>query len=207
MSLVKKIKNAPKKIKWLMNKALRKNFSNIDKKLWDDEYNKGGWEFLKDPNELERIYVAKKMLRKYPADKKIFEIGCGEGIFFLEMDKDDYSYFEGMDISEVAINRIPATPNSYFTFADMEVYEPKKAPFDVIVLNEVLYFSKDPNSLLLRYTKYLKNSGVYLIGMYSGDPRSAGVWANISKSFIDVEIEPVSDGKKEWIYKTVKLKS
>lgn len=207
MTLIKKIKNAPQKIKWLVNQVLRKRFRSVDKKLWDDSYNDGGWDFLKDNNELERIIVAKKMLRKYPSDKKIFEIGCGEGIFYLDMDKNDYSYFEGMDISEVAIKRIPVSKNDYFIHADMEIYVPKNGPFDVIVLNEVLYYSKDPNALLLRNTKYLKNSGVYLIGMYSGDPRSEVVWENISKNFTDVDIETVSDGKKEWIYKTMRLKS
>lgn len=174
----------------------------VNKLLWDYEYSKGEWDFLRS-NEMTRLNATKELLRKNVQNGNILEIGCGEGVFYSHVLDLDFASYEGIDVSEVAINKIAKTESAAFFTADMEVYVPKNAPFSVIILNEVLFYSKKPISLLLRYRKYLKQEGVFLIGMFNY-PKTSEIWSEINDHFTVLESVDVVQGVKSWNLKIIK---
>lgn len=106
---------------------IKRKILRIEKSRWDYQYAKGNWEGLKSKEELERIYIARDLILKYNLKGNILEIGCGEGIFFNLIPTDAFSFFEGIDISEVAISKAPAAAQVKFTTAYGNLYAPAKA--------------------------------------------------------------------------------
>lgn len=180
---------------------VRRKIFRVNKYRWDFQYSKGRWDSLRT-EEMQRIYVAKDLLKKYVLSGKILEIGCGEGIFFQNIPDEEYSFYEGIDLSEVAIKKTSKTVKSVFAIADMESYIPLNKPFTIIVLNEVLYYSKNPLRLLKRYIQYLEKDGVFLIGMYD-TPKSTNIWQRVGKDFSELDSIKVQQDSKVWIYKVL----
>ena len=182
---------------------IRRKVVRIDKYRWDYQYSSGLWDGLRT-EEMQRLNVARGFLNKYTLGGNILEIGCGEGIFFKNTLGVDYAFYEGIDLSEVAISRIQKTEKSLFVSADMEKYMPRNNPFSIIVLNEVLYYSKNPLGLLKRYAQYLAKDGVFLIGMYD-TKKSADIWISTSKVFSELDSAKVQQDSKAWYYKILKM--
>jgi 2-polyprenyl-3-methyl-5-hydroxy-6-metoxy-1,4-benzoquinol methylase len=155
-----------------------------------------------EKTEMKRLGVAKELLRKNVQNGNILEVGCGEGVFFKNVLDISFGFYEGIDVSNVAISKITKTENSIFSVADMETYHPKNAPFSVIIFNEVLYYSKNPISLLVRYRAFVKEDGVFLIGMYSS-PKSNQIWGEIDEHFAVRESTEVKQDEKTWHHKII----
>jgi 2-polyprenyl-6-hydroxyphenyl methylase/3-demethylubiquinone-9 3-methyltransferase len=186
----------PKIVQFFRLKVFR-----INKHRWDYQYQKGIWDGLRD-KEMERIYVAKEMLGKYVQGGNILEIGCGEGIFFQHIPEEQYRFFEGIDISAVAIDKVQSTAKSVFKVADMENFIPSQPKFTVIVFNEVLYYAKNPLLLLDRYASYLNQNGILLVGMYQST-KSDTIWEQIEKHYQIVESKEIHQDGKTWMYKVI----
>ena len=182
---------------------IRRKVFRIDKNRWDYQYSKGQWDGLRT-KEMQRLNVARDLLDKYTLGGNILEIGCGEGVFFQNTLGVDYAFYEGIDLSEVAIKRIQKTEKSLFLSADMEKYVPTKKSFSMIVLNEVLYYSKNPLALLKRYTQYLAEDGVFLIGMYD-TKKSTAIWLSANKVYSELDSVKVQQDSKNWNYKILKM--
>jgi 2-polyprenyl-6-hydroxyphenyl methylase/3-demethylubiquinone-9 3-methyltransferase len=176
----------------------------INSDRWDYQYAKGMWDGLRD-QEMERILVAKDMLERYVNGGNVLEIGCGEGIFFNQIPENIYSFYEGIDISKVAIDKIEPSFKSLFKVADMETYQPNKETYSVIVFNEVLYYSNNPINLLRRYLKFLDDKGIMIIGMYLS-PKSLEIWQQVKESFNILESKDVQQDGKAWVYTIIKAK-
>jgi len=173
----------------------------VNKLLWDYEYSHGQWDFLRN-KEMQRIRAAKELLKKNVQNGNILEVGCGAGVFFKNILDINFGFYEGIDVSKVAINKIIKTENSIFFNADMERHIPQNAPFSVIIFNEVLYYSKNPLKLLLKYRGFQKKNGVFLIGMYN-TPTSNHIWNEIDHHFIVRESIEVIQDEKNWSYKII----
>jgi SAM-dependent methyltransferase len=188
--------------------VIRRKILRINKYRWDFQYSNGQWDYLRT-REMQRIYKARDLLDKYALNGNILEIGCGEGVLFQNISEVSFSYFEGIDISKVAIDKTIKSEKSVFFVADMENYVPQNIPFTVILLNEVLYYSKNPLKLLNRYVKFMEKEGVFIIGMYD-TPKSENIWKSIGNNFSELESIIVQQDSKVWIYKvlsTSKIKS
>lgn len=92
---------------------IRRKVFRTDKYRWDYQYLTGQWNGLKT-KEMQRLDIAKDLITKCALGGKILEIGCGEGVFFQNALKADYSFYKGIDLSEVAISRINTTEKSVF---------------------------------------------------------------------------------------------
>ena len=173
----------------------------ISRYRWDYQYAKGMWDGLRD-KEMDRIIVAEEMLTRFSKIGNVLEIGCGEGIFYNHINENIYSFYEGIDISSVAIEKTKPNSKSIFEAADMETYIPRKLKYSVIVFNEVLFYSKNPFQLVDRYMKYLDESGILLIGMYD-TPKSVIIWKDILKQFTILEAKNIHQDGKSWTYKVL----
>ncbi len=182
---------------------IRRKLLRLDKYRWDYQYSVGQWDGLKT-KEMLCLNAARSFLAKYALSGNILEIGCGEGVFFYNASGVNYSFYEGIDLSEVAIKRIKKTEKSFFSGADMEKYVPANGPFTIIVLNEVLYYSKNPVGLLKRYNQYMAKDGVFLVGMFDTE-KSTTIWLDVSKEFYELDSVKVHQDSKVWNYKILKL--
>jgi SAM-dependent methyltransferase len=75
--------------------------------------------------------------------------------------------YVGVDVSNVAIQqaRARASIEARFEVADATTFDPGE-PFDIIVLNEVLYYMDEPERVVEHYEHFLAPDGVLIISMH-----------------------------------------
>ncbi len=181
---------------------IRRKILRISKFRWDYQYSEGRYDWVRK-EEMKRLYEARELMDKYLHGGKIFDIGCGEGLFLEVIADLNYSFYEGIDISEVAIGKIKTTGKCLLKVADMEKYVPANSPFSVIVINEVLYYSKNPVELLKRQSGFLESEGVFLIGMFD-TKKSTEIWSKLDQDFVVIDSVRIEQKEKTWSYRIIK---
>ncbi|MEZ4903623.1 MAG: class I SAM-dependent methyltransferase [Spirosomataceae bacterium] len=144
-----------------------------DKDRWNYQYNLGRWESLGDLQELGRFSVIVGYAQFLKPQGSILEIGGGEGYLQQRFDKSKYSLYYCTDVSDVAIARgkkYEDAKTKYFV-ADMNTYQPDRK-FDVIILNEVIYYADSVDKILNRFNPYLEDNGIFIMSI-NGDKRNA----------------------------------
>jgi 2-polyprenyl-3-methyl-5-hydroxy-6-metoxy-1,4-benzoquinol methylase len=137
-------------------------------KTWNSEYSSGKWDVLKSADELERFEAVLNMVKKYSTKpSSILDIGCGEGLLREKLSPDEFSFYYGIDISSVAINRARDHYNfkSEYEIQSMENFK-TDVLFDFIIFNESLYYSVNPVFQFARYAKYLSTDGLVIISLF-----------------------------------------
>lgn len=165
---------------WEMEKGY--GDSPKEKARWDVQFGAGQWEYMR--NEESRYEMVTAFLRKFSPGGEILDLGCGAGILFSYVKKGDYQRYVGVDISQVAINSISSLNDSrhHFCQGDADVYEPD-GKFDAIVLNESLYYLREPVASLHRYAAFLKPSGVFIVSTYSKSRRALAILRDVRREF------------------------
>lgn len=154
--------------------------------LLDLQYSSSEWDYLRSLGEAPRFGVVAVYCRILASGGSILEIGCGEGFLSEHLARADYSYFEGIDISTVAIARAQALADAQTIFrrADAESYVPGQA-FDLIVFNEVLEYFDNPLGLVRRYESFLRPDGRIIVSMFAGlhTARSSRIWKWLATAY------------------------
>jgi SAM-dependent methyltransferase len=153
--------------------------SSIKKLLWDRDFSGNKWDFI-DNTVGDCIYPH---LERYARNGSILDLGCGPGNTANELNPSVYQSYVGIDISEVALAKAVkrtqensrAEKNS-FVCSDFLGYRPTQE-FDVILFRESMYHVPHGQVLKIldKYSKYLKNSGVFIIRLYIGDNRAGKI--------------------------------
>jgi trans-aconitate methyltransferase len=88
-----------------------------------------------------------------------------------------------LDVSENAVARTLAlgVPRVEGVVADFEGWA-IQTPFNIIIFNESLYYARDPEGVLLRYSKYLTEDGVIVVSIRQ-KWKNRSVWRSIERSF------------------------
>ncbi|MGA8022830.1 MAG: class I SAM-dependent methyltransferase [Candidatus Acidiferrales bacterium] len=153
--------------------------SSIKKRLWDKDFSGDKWNFI-DNTVGDCVYPH---LEKYARNGNILDLGCGPGNTANELNSGVYQTYTGVDISEVALakaaNRTQETgrtEKNSFVCSDFLGYSPTKE-FDIILFRESLYHVPYGQVLkiLVKYSKHLKKSGVFIVRLYLGDHRPGKV--------------------------------
>jgi SAM-dependent methyltransferase len=139
--------------------------------LWNKEYATGRWNYI-DHTPEDCIY---QFIVKYSRRGAILDLGCGAGNTGTELAPETYSAYLGVDISDVATEKAAERAhaagrvgNSYAQ-GDIESFVPS-SHFDVILFRESIFYvplSKIPETLR-RYSRYLKNEGVFIVRLCDG---------------------------------------
>lgn len=146
---------------------IRKAWFGRTRYQWDREYATGRWDYFREPGEEARYKALLQFITQYlGGDRTILEIGCGEGILQARMAPGSYSRFLGIDISKVAVRRAArlSDQTTDYRAANMETYIPR-GKYDLIIFNEVLYYSADPMRLMKRYAAFLRPGGLILASL------------------------------------------
>jgi cyclopropane fatty-acyl-phospholipid synthase-like methyltransferase len=116
---------------------------------------------------------------RFAANKSVLDLGCGPGNTANEM-APGYQKYLGVDISEEALakgrRRTKANGRdavNSFERGDFLSYVPPQK-FDVILFREAMYHVPlgKVKETLDRYSKYLKDGGVFIVRMYTIDSKT-----------------------------------
>lgn len=116
------------------------------------------------------------MLKQYPSDSRILEIGCGRGFMLEYLNNKGYKVTEGIDISEEQIE-IAKSKNLNVNVADVFSFlSTSKQDYDIIIAIDIVeHFSKNEllNLFELIY-KALKSKGMLILHTPNGQAIFAG---------------------------------
>jgi 2-polyprenyl-3-methyl-5-hydroxy-6-metoxy-1,4-benzoquinol methylase len=132
----------------------------------------------------------------------ILDVGCGTGLLRPSL-RLGLSRYTGLDCSSVAIQRLQDKGGGDYICADAEQWIPS-GHYDAIILNEVLYYFKDPKSILSKYYDALSPGGIFIVSIFNKrtqfwqpNPNRRAL-AVVEQFLPHASRYEVSDGKRTW---------
>jgi 2-polyprenyl-3-methyl-5-hydroxy-6-metoxy-1,4-benzoquinol methylase len=182
----------------------RKIFRNYKARL-DYQYKNGGWAWLGKLNELGHHQVLAGYFNYLKKGGSILDMGCGEGLLHDSIGKGNYNRYEGVDLSGEAAkigNEKRGDELTKFYQGNMDNYVPK-GKFDVIAINEALYFSANPLKCVQHLEAFLAEDGFFLISMLY--PKGDEIWEQLNKEYVFLDENLVTNIEKTaWMCRILK---
>jgi trans-aconitate methyltransferase len=164
------------------------------------QYKRGGWDWLAAMDEMAHHQVLAGYFRHLKKGGSLLDLGCGEGVLHDAVGKENYSYYIGIDLSDDAAKQGQerrGDAKTFFYQGNMDKYVPPRK-FDMIAINEALYFSDDALALLVRLEEYLEPEGYFMISMVDG--KGDHIWDRLNPMFSFVDENYVTNIKKiTWV--------
>lgn len=134
-------------------------------------------------------------VEKYANNGGILDLGCGPGTTSIELNPAAYSFYTGVDISDVAVQKARrraqeagrAGRNEYCQ-SDILTYEPARQ-YDVILYGESIYYVPPRRiaAMLGRYSAHLTSGGVFIARMFDLSGERQRILDTIESHFDVVE--------------------
>lgn len=184
------------------------DYIDVNQDQWNREYEDGRWDYLSNVGEMSRYSIISGYIRKTKPKNGILDVGCGAGELWNYLTEEEKESYLGVDISSVAIEKAGSKSN-HFIETDINNYYPAES-FDCIVLNEVLYYIKNPIQLINRLLSALNSEGIMVISMYMHPDKESGEYEiakgiteeicnnNRIKVYDHIEIEEKMEWKRRW---------
>ncbi len=133
---------------------------------WDAQYRLGRWSYLRNVAESGHYAVIAGYARKYLSRGRVLDVACGEGVLYDYLHPASVGQYVGIDCSRTAIERFADRCTGLdLSCTTIEQYDPGQN-FDGIIFNEILYYLAEPIQTLLRYSRFLTESGILIVSMY-----------------------------------------
>ena len=112
----------------------------------------------------------------------MLDVGCGTGLLRARLEGADVGEYVGVDLSATAVEAAERRrlPRSVFLAGDVATLDLGR--FDVIVLNEMLYYVEDVEDFLARLGQLLEPSGLLLVSMWR-HPGDRALWRTVDECF------------------------
>ncbi len=148
---------------------------------WHDAYRSGQLDYFGDVRELARYSILAGYLTSLGGHPRVLDVGCGTGRFLDHLRGVAYGSYLGIDIAATAIDDAGTRidDRTAFRVGGIDVVD---ATFDVVVLNEVLYFASDPDAMLRRVDHLLEPAGSVLTSMWR-HPGDRALWRRVDHRF------------------------
>lgn len=167
---------------------------------WDEAYARGDWACLEASDEKLRSALIAWLVDRAVEEPTILDVGCGTGVLRRELERHGYRSYTGIDISREAIERArrEAGSDTVFEVADAERYAPPTS-YDAVVLNESLYYLRNPIEQAGRYHGLVRTGGVLVISMFE-TPRTRAVGRRLgSRLPVTTRLTLEGDAGRWWI--------
>ena len=118
--------------------------------------------------EKDRYNTIVKFIKECGIDSpRILDLGCGYGALNEYLNKKDFSYYLGIDLSDNAISKAKKKEysNSEFKVADIHNFVPNDK-FDIIIFNEVLYYLENQMEIVDKFALYANSKGFFIFSFY-----------------------------------------
>jgi SAM-dependent methyltransferase len=142
--------------------------SNViqDKQTWEREYRSGNWQFLSGIGELAHNTVVAGFIHRSRKPLTLLDLGCGQGAIRQHLNMDLVTQYTGVDLAQIALDRLsPKRGNDRLVCSSVEEYQPDDK-WDVVLFNEILYYTKDPVREIQKFETCLRTNGFFVISMY-----------------------------------------
>jgi len=168
------------------------------KEAWDAQYRAGGWEFMRDLDELARYALIAAFVNRLAPRGAVLDVGCGEGLLVDHLRPLGYRRYLGIDLSEAAVAQAASRADAATAFlaADGEG-APPDGPWDVVVFNESIYYFREPLAAVARYGAVLAPAGWFVVSTFASRRADAVVRALLRRYRL-VEETAVSNRKGTW---------
>jgi SAM-dependent methyltransferase len=168
------------------------------REMWESQYKNGHWARLNDLSEQAHNAVVLSYITHLRPKSSVLEIGCGEGTLLRRLKQTGYRNYTGVDISDVAISRCQqfSDEKTIFLACDAESYVPETA-FDIVVLNESIYYFVQPVVTMQRYANYLAPDGLFVISLFDKN-RTRPIRRSLKTAFSLVDESVISNSKGTW---------
>jgi SAM-dependent methyltransferase len=175
------------------------------KSTWDAEYAAGRWAYMAEQRELVRYWTLIGYMDALRRGGEYMDVGCGDGVLFERFKPLGYRRYVGVDISDVAIEKLRPYNDDRTSFcqANGDVYEPV-GRFDVIIFNESLYYFREPVRSLERYAQWLKPGGCFIVSTYTASRRSSAVLREAKRAFEAFDEARTTQGAMSWLCTVLK---
>jgi 2-polyprenyl-3-methyl-5-hydroxy-6-metoxy-1,4-benzoquinol methylase len=136
------------------------------RELWEDQYKSGAWDSLSNRDEFAHYTVVAGFIQQERRPVSLLDVGCGEGVILKYLDLDSITRFTGVDIAQAALDRLqPRRPEDRLICSGLEDFQPDDK-WDVILFNEVLYYTRHPVRELRKFENCLNPGGYFVVSMY-----------------------------------------
>ena len=133
---------------------------------WDAYYRSGMLDYYAALQELPRYAILLGYLKFLSGNPSILDVGCGVGLFRARLGGIPFARYVGIDISAEAVGQAREMTDEQTTFLVADSPSAAPGPFDVVVLNEVLYYQHDPGRFLDEVHAALVPGGHLLTSIY-----------------------------------------
>jgi 2-polyprenyl-6-hydroxyphenyl methylase/3-demethylubiquinone-9 3-methyltransferase len=184
----------------LLSRLLPEHCPPVEQQHWNEEYASGQWDWLWDIVEAPHNHVIAGYCRHLRPQAAVLDVGCGQGALHSILRTFGYRRYVGIDISPAAIAsaNTRTDQNTSFLAIDARRFQ-TDAQFDLILLNEVLYYFPRPLALVSHLAGVLAPDGYVIISMYNVSFRDALrkqlLWRDIGIGFETVHKLSMSDGR------------
>ncbi len=143
----------------------------VSKQQWDEDYAKGRWDFLSSADEQTRLACIAAFIASYTPGE-VLDLGCGPGDLLTWIKPGCVSRYTAVDISEVALAKIPdqAFPVDRIALS-LSDFQPPARDIAAVVASEVLYFVDDAADHVKRIVEGCASVGSVVISLVAPNQR------------------------------------
>jgi SAM-dependent methyltransferase len=149
---------------------------------WTRAYGSGQLDYFANLDELGRYSMLLGYIGFFGGRPSILDVGCGPGLLRARICDSDFGGYVGIDPNAEAIAMGAHLADERTQLRQCELVDIRDELFDVVVLNEVLYFARSPGDMLADSSRLLRRDGVLLTSMWH-HPGDRALWRMIDDRF------------------------
>jgi 2-polyprenyl-3-methyl-5-hydroxy-6-metoxy-1,4-benzoquinol methylase len=160
------------------------------------ENRKDSWQRLRGIHEAARYQAVRSVTERYARNGFVLDVGCSQGILQEGL---RYRRYLGVDNFEqsIALAKPKSDSRTQFVCADGSNFVADERP-NAVVMNEVIYYLRDPVGAIEHHANSLAPGGVLIISIYTKTWPSRRLLRAIAARLELVESRLVSSGHLAW---------
>jgi 2-polyprenyl-3-methyl-5-hydroxy-6-metoxy-1,4-benzoquinol methylase len=160
------------------------------------ENRKDSWQRLRGIHEAARYQAVRSVTERYARNGFVLDVGCSQGILQEGL---RYRRYLGVDNFEqsIALAKPKSDSRTQFVCADGSNFVADERP-NAVVMNEVIYYLRDPVGAIEHHANWLAPGGVLIISIYTKTWPSRRLLRAIAARLELVESRLVSSGHLAW---------